>query len=81
VNRGKATQEVEERMEVAGAGGQGGMAQADLSARIGQLLYSMALEAATNSCTCPVCQMARELAKVLATQLRMGPPTLRGVGP
>jgi len=56
------------------------MAQAELSARIGQLLYSMALQSAVGSCTCPVCQTARELAGLLALQLRMGPPSLRSGG-
>jgi len=57
------------------------MAQAELSARIGQLLYSMALQSAVGSCTCSVCQAARELAGLLALQLRQGPPSLRPVGP
>jgi len=78
VDRGLAPQEVKAEVEMAGAGGQGVMGPADLSARIGQLLYSMALEAGVNGCSCAVCGMARELAKVLAAQLRAGPPTLRG---
>ena len=78
MNRERATQEVEEKVEAIGAGGQGGMAQADISARIGQLLYSIALQSAVGNCSCPTCQAARELAGLLATQLRMGPPTLRG---
>jgi hypothetical protein len=77
----RATREVKEGMEQIAAQGQGGMTQADISARIGQLLYSMALQAATGQCQCPTCQAARELAGLLATQLRLGPPSLRPVGP
>jgi len=42
---------------------------ADLSAQIGQVLYSLALEAAGNGCGCGPCQKARKLAGLLAKQL------------
>jgi hypothetical protein len=57
------------------------MTQAEVSARIGQLLYSISLQAAVGTCQCPTCQAAKELAGLLATQLRLGPPSLRPVGP
>ena len=41
----------------------------DLSAQIGQVLYSLALEAGGNGCPCGVCQKARKLASLLARQL------------
>jgi hypothetical protein len=72
---------VKEGMDQMAAQGQGGMTQADISARIGQLLYSLALQASVGTCQCPTCQAARELAGLLATQLRLGPPSLRPVGP
>jgi hypothetical protein len=57
------------------------MTQAEVSARIGQLLYSISLQAAVGTCQCPTCQAAKELAGLLALQLRMGPPSIRPVGP
>jgi hypothetical protein len=77
----RATREVKEGMEQMAAQGQGGMTQADISARIGQLLYSISLQAAVGGCSCPTCQAAKELASLLALQLRMGPPSIRPVGP
>jgi len=68
-------------MDQMAAQGQGGMTQADISARIGQLLYSISLQAAVGGCSCPTCQAAKELASLLALQLRMGPPSIRPVGP
>jgi len=81
VNGGGATREVKREMDPTVAVGQGGMTQADISARIGQLLYSISLQAAVGGCSCPTCQAAKELASLLALQLRMGPPSIRPVGP
>jgi len=44
----------------------------DTSTKLGQILYAIALESATNNCKCHVCVLARELAKLLAQQLREG---------
>jgi hypothetical protein len=45
----------------------------DLSTQIGQVLYEISLTAATSKCNCEVCKLARELAGLLAQQLREGP--------
>lgn len=46
--------------------------QPDTSSQIGQILYAISLESSTNGCNCQVCSLARELAKLLAKQLREG---------
>lgn len=52
-------------------------APSDISAQIGQVLYAIALTAASNDCNCEVCRLARKLGRLLALQLQQGPASPR----
>lgn len=67
-----------EKPPVAALTGQGVPGQGDLSSAIGQVLYSLALEAAGNNCDCGPCRKARKLASLLAKQLETMGGTMGG---